>query len=1215
MDSNSNSNSNSNLIFQPYDWKIADTGKFQPDELRIYALNKESERYLIRIPKFPIIQRAEICSKTRHTWTKEKITMLRELFPKDIKSKVSNFSFSQRTRFMYYSEQKFPIVDFVFEKVADAKNFMNYFKFKRYFSGFGEIEFKFWETDIDFIRKYHFVCGKLNYCDWIEIDSNNYKELEHIHVSEEDLKLSTESLSTNDDSENKNSEETKSELTKISNVNTREFIVDNWKAIRKISNIDTSSWITKPKILSFDIETYSHDPLVMPEKTCIEDEITMITITLSKYKDTKSKKIVLTIGRSHKITDADEIKYFTNERDMLVEFLTIIKNEDPTIITGYNIFSYDMPYIDQRISMLMNRDSWGHISVLEDEMVRFKSRKLESKAFGTNITVETDMIAGRMMIDMLTVMRLDYAGLESHTLGAVAEKFCGRKKLDMPAKRMFSIHKRFIEFKDKHKTNYDLIISDHLSGKTQNIELKSELDSLLADYKLFIDYGIRDADLVDALFNKLEMWIGLTVSANIYGINPIDVYNRGQIHRAKSRLYYVANSKGYFLNARKLTDEGKYKGAYVAEPEIGRHYGVSCYDFASLYPSIMIAYNICPSTMIQPTLQDLDMEEKWKSYYTNIDEMEKLQKTLEKSFKDLSQRKFVEKMLEMDSIQIESKNITKLTESQKQNLKTLFRLKSELNQLSKILEKVDTLKENEMKLNASVVNVDYFKSIGMPTPEELKVMDEVTPFKNDEDDSELKIHKICGTSYDAGGNRYRVAHKFVMSDKRKGLIPESVEDLLKERKKVREKLKDLQTEDEQCKPDADPVLYSILDQTQLRLKVAANSTYGFLGALKTNGYSNKGCAESVTIKGFNSIKLLNYTLQTKYNARVVYNDTDSAFIVFEGVENKDVMTRAKDVLSEINGQKPGSVPLFRPPMKLEFEKAMIVVFICKKKYPYYLLDKNGNIVTDPKTGKPVYKKKGITSARRDNCKWATEHVDMLSKKILDGCSFEDAFDHCGKILNECFEESVSINKLIFKNRIRTLEYANENIPLQVFIEHRKTLGRPVALGETVEFIYVDNGEKKVAKKMYDIGIYKDKLEEAGLKINKEGFIVPSDDSKMDEFKTQEDLKKYVKNQMTEHNIYPIDYKHYLMSRLCDNVDKIFYSGFKKVSDAIEREDISYTGTNKKNPIFFNKPLEAFLEYYIDRFKELKNEKKTKRMHEKMFVAVKNAILENIVNKK
>jgi DNA polymerase elongation subunit (family B) len=865
--------------------------------------------------------------------------------------------------------------------------------------------------------------------------------------------------------------------------------------------------------------------------------------------------------------------------------------------------------------MLMNRDSWGRISVLEDEMVRFKSRKLESKAFGTNITVETDMIAGRMMIDMLTVMRLDYAGLESHTLGSVAEKFCGRKKLDMPAKRMFSIHKRFIEFREKHKHDYDSVIQSYLSNPNTP---QSDLESLLSDYKLFIDYGIRDADLVDALFNKLEMWIGLIVSANIYGINPIDVYNRGQIHRAKSRLYYVANSKNYFLNARKLTDEGKYKGAYVAEPEVGRHYGVSCYDFASLYPSIMIAYNICPSTMIQPTLQDLDMEEKWKSYYTNIDEMESLGKKLEKSFKDLSQRKFVEKMMDLASesnvVKFETnKDITKLSESQKKDLKELFRLKSEQTQLTKILEKVDSLKENEMKLNASVVNVDYFKSIGMPAPEELKEMDEITPFRNDEDDSELQIHKICGTSYDAGGNRYRVAHKFVMSEKRKGLIPESVEDLLKERKKVREKLKDLQTEDEQCRPDADPVLYSILDQTQLRLKVAANSTYGFLGALKTNGYSNKGCAESVTIKGFNSIKLLNYTLQTKYNARVVYNDTDSAFIVFEGVENKDVMKRAKDVLAEINGQAPGSVPLFRNPMKLEFEKAMIVVFICKKKYPYYLLDKNGNIVSDPKTGKPIYKKKGITSARRDNCKWATEHVDVLSKKILDGCSFEDAFEHCGQILNECFEESVSINKLIFKNRIRTLEYANENIPLQVFIEHRKTLGRPVALGETVEFIYVDNGEKKVAKKMYDIGIYKDKLEEAGLKINKDGFIVPINESM--EFKTNEDLRKYVKTKMTEHNIYPIDYKHYLMSRLCDNVDKIFYSGFKKISDKIEQEDISYTGTNKKNAIYFNKPLEAFLEYYIDRSKELKNEKKTKRMHEKMFVAVKNAILENIVNKK
>jgi DNA polymerase elongation subunit (family B) len=1113
---------------------------------------------------------------------------------------------------MYYSEQKFPIVDFVFEKIADVKSFMNYFKFKRTFPGLGEIEMKFWETDIDFIRKFHFVCGKLNYCDWIEIEPENYEELfdsgDNDNKSSESEKGDRSEIEK-DDNEAEVDNDNNNTITKISNVHTREFVVNNWKAIKKITGTDTSSWITTPKILSFDIETYSHDPLVMPERTCIEDEITMITITLSKYKDTKSKKIVLTIGRSHKITDADQVEYFKKEKDMLLKFLSIIKNEDPTIITGYNIFSYDMPYIDQRISMLLNRDSWGHISVIDEELVKFKSRKLESKAFGTNITVETDMIAGRMMIDMLTVMRLDYAGLESHTLGAVAEKFCGRKKLDMPAKRMFSIHKSFIQFREKHKHDYDSVIQEYLNNPSDNSN-NPELESLLSDYKLFIDYGIRDADLVDALFNKLEMWIGLIVSANIYGINPIDVYNRGQIHRAKSRLFYVANSKGYFLNARKLTDEGKYRGAYVAEPEVGRHYGVSCYDFASLYPSIMIAYNICPSTMIQPTKKDIEFEERWKSYYTTIDESETLQTKLQKSFKDLSQRKFVEKILETasasDLVKLESnKDITKLTETQKKDLKEIFRLKSEQNQLTKILGKVDEIKDKEMKLNESVVNIEYFKSIGMPPPEELKVMDEVTPFKNDEDDSDLKIHTISGMSYDASGNRYRVSHKFVMSEKRKGLIPESVDELLKERKKVREKLKDLQTEDEQCRPDADPVLYSILDQTQLRLKVAANSTYGFLGALKTNGYSNKGCAESVTIKGFNSIKLLNYTLQTKYNARVVYNDTDSAFILFEGVENKDVMKRAKDVLSEINGQKPGSIPLFRSPMKLEFEKAMIVIFICKKKYPYYLLDKEGNIISDPKTGKPIYKKKGITSARRDNCKWATERVDGLSKKILDGCSFEDAFDYCGTILNECFDESVSINKLIFKNRIRTLEYANENIPLQVFIEHRKSMGRPVALGETVEFIYVDNGEKKVAKKMYDIGLYKDKLEEAGLKINKDGFIVPIDESI--EFKTPEDLKKYVKSKMSEHDIYPIDYKHYLMSRLCDNVDKIFYSGFKKISDEIEKLEISFTPGRSRNPIFFNKPLEAFLAYYIDSYREVQTDEKAKKKFEKLFKIVKKKI--------
>jgi DNA polymerase elongation subunit (family B) len=1148
---------------------------------------------------------------------------------------------------MYYSELTYPIVDFEFNSVADMKKFQNFMSKPLRLRSFGisQLVFQFWENDIDPIRKFHFLQGKLNYCDWLSIDRKNCVLLNNVSDSDD----------KNDDTENKTTEHTKLDVYKISNTQTEEYYIRDYKTITKLTGVDTSAWITLPKILSFDIETYSHNPLVMPESTLIEDEITMITITLSNYKDKTSKKIVLTIGQSLPIEKDIHVEYFSKEKQMLEKFLEIIAQEDPTIITGYNIFSYDIPYIDQRIKILLDKETWGNIGVLVDQPCEFKPRKLESKAYGTNITVNTDMISGRLLIDMLTVMRLDYPGLESHTLNAVCEKFCARKKLDLPAKKMFEIHRRFLEIKDKYSVNkhtkkdtyLDICksiyttVSEDLKLSSSDIETISSkhnisheettnVYNLLKDYKMFIDYGVRDADLVDALFNRLEIWIILTVSGNIYGINPIDVYNRGQIHRAKSRLYFIANDKNYFLNARKLTDEGKYKGAYVAEPEVGRHHGVACYDFASLYPSIMIAYNICPSTMIEPTQEDLQLEETWKRYYMTIEEIEKLTQDITKSQKTLAERKFVEKIMETLSVDehvnkllegdVEKDNvdtkssksddistITKLTATQKKKLQEMIKLKTQKKQLDSILGKVDEIQRNEDRLNTSIVNIEYFKNNNLPPPEELKILDEITPFKNDVDDEKLALHTISGVSYDAAENKYRVSHKFVMAHKRKGLIPESVEDLLKERKRVRNQLKELQTEEELCRPDADPVLYAILDQTQLRLKVAANSTYGFLGALKTNGYSNKGCAESVTIKGYNSIKLLNYTLNNKYNARVVYNDTDSAFIVFDGVEKKDVMTRAKDVLSEINGQKPGSIPLFRPPMKLEFEKAMIVIFICKKKYPFYLLDKNGNIVCDGK-GKPVYKKKGITSARRDNCKWATEHVDTLSKKILDGCSFEDAMNYCKTILDECLDETVPIQKLIFKNRIRTTEYKVASNPLNLFIETRKQLGKPVVVGETVEFVYVDNGEEKAGKKMYDLNIYKDKLEDIGLKFNKDGLLdlVEDYDKVLDEKKQSihqinlvEDVKgnivveyndklltkkKYIDMIMRRYNIPKIDYMYYLKNRVVGNVDQIFYAGFKQVSDKITDLNISYTPLRGRNCIYFNTPLEAVVKICEDEVK-------------------------------
>jgi len=188
---------------------------------------------------------------------------------------------------------------------------------------------------------------------------------------------------------------------------------------------------------------------------------------------------------------------------------------------------------------------------------------------------------------------------------------------------------------------------------------------------------------------------------------------------------------------------------------------------------------------------------------------------------------------------------------------------------------------------------------------------------------------------------------FVTSDVQRGILPRMLEEILTTRLMVKSAMK---------KAKNDKVLHKMLDSRQLGLKLIANVTYGYTAANFSGRMPCQEIADSVVRKGRETleraIELVNSTC--KWNARVVYGDTDSLFILLKGASKQRAFEVGKEIVDEVTAMNP-------KPVKLKFEKVyQPCVLVTKKRYVGYMYE-----TLDQK--EPVFDAKGIETIRRDNC--------------------------------------------------------------------------------------------------------------------------------------------------------------------------------------------------------------------------------------------------------
>lgn len=313
------------------------------------------------------------------------------------------------------------------------------------------------------------------------------------------------------------------------------------------------------RILSFDIECAGRKG-IFPEPN--HDSVIQIANIVTKYGDKKPfVRNVFCLDSTSPIV-ATQILTFDKEEKMLSAWRDFLEKVDPDIITGYNIANFDFPYLLDRAKHLKVRgfEYWSRTMVKSVS----KDTNFSSKQMGNRDTKATNT-NGRLQLDLLQLVQRDYQ-LRSYTLNSVCSHFLGEQKEDV-----------------------------HHSMITELFEGTPESRRRLALYCL------KDAYLPQRLMDKLSCLENYTEMARVTGVPFNFLLARGQQVKFLSQLFRKAlEQKLVIPNLKSESSEEQYEGATVIEPTRGYYdVPIATLDFASLYPSIIQAHNLCYTTLIK----------------------------------------------------------------------------------------------------------------------------------------------------------------------------------------------------------------------------------------------------------------------------------------------------------------------------------------------------------------------------------------------------------------------------------------------------------------------------------------------------------------------------------------------------------------------------------------------------------------------------------------
>nr|AAO46909.1 DNA polymerase [Sus barbatus lymphotropic herpesvirus 1] len=328
------------------------------------------------------------------------------------------------------------------------------------------------------------------------------------------------------------------------------------------------------KIMAFDIECLGEHGF--PNASMDGDMIIQIScIIWTVGQDENYDNILLSVGTCTPIPNT-KIYQFPSELDMLYAFCSMIRDFDIEIVTGYNIANFDFPYILHRANVIYNMKAESYTRTKSGSIFQVHKPK-DGNFLRSNTKVK---ISGLVVIDMYMISK-EKLSLSNYKLNTVAKECVGEKKEDVSYKEIPALFKG-----------------------SANDRARLGL------------YCVQDSILVMDLLKYFMTHVEISEIAKIANIPMRRVITDGQQIRVFSCLLASAKSRGYILPVSQTANFEGYQGATVISPLSGFYNTpVLVVDFASLYPSIIQAHNLCYSTLIHhedlhkhPQLKESDYE-------------------------------------------------------------------------------------------------------------------------------------------------------------------------------------------------------------------------------------------------------------------------------------------------------------------------------------------------------------------------------------------------------------------------------------------------------------------------------------------------------------------------------------------------------------------------------------------------------------------------------
>lgn len=302
------------------------------------------------------------------------------------------------------------------------------------------------------------------------------------------------------------------------------------------------------RIYTIDIETATEEGF--PNIDRANEEILLISIQDNKTKHITTFGTRPFTGKKKPFTEYVECR---NEFELFSKFLDRWERVNPDVVTGWNIDFFDIPYLIRRIERVLPEGSSKRLS----PWMLINERKVDM--YGSeNITYD---IPGVAVVDYLNLYKkYTYTAQESYRLDHISYVELGENKKENPGET-------FKEF----YTDY---------------------------WNDFVIYNIHDVDLVDRLEDKMKLIQLLLTMAYNAKINYQETF--GQVRMWDAIIYNHLRDKKIVIPQKKHTGKSEaFEGAYVKDPICGRHNWMASFDLNSLYPHLIMQYNISPETMVK----------------------------------------------------------------------------------------------------------------------------------------------------------------------------------------------------------------------------------------------------------------------------------------------------------------------------------------------------------------------------------------------------------------------------------------------------------------------------------------------------------------------------------------------------------------------------------------------------------------------------------------